>query len=151
MAAPVSPPPNVLLLITDQQRYPCHWPEDPGWLRDLMPNDRRLADTGLSFPEGVLQHVDVLAQPRDAADRSIPRPARRDPHPHAGRPAAGSAEPAGGGGDAGRHPAAAGAPRRRALRQFGRGLLQLGPKSGDEPELRPDTPNLAQMLRGGRL
>ncbi len=41
-----------------------------------------------------------------------------------------------------------GAPRRRALRQFGRGLLQLGPRSGNEPELRPETPNLAQRLRG---
>ncbi len=41
-----------------------------------------------------------------------------------------------------------GAPRQRALRQFGRGLLQLGPKSGNEPELRPETPNLAQLLRG---
>ena len=25
-------PPNVLLVITDQQRQPRHWPEDPGWL-----------------------------------------------------------------------------------------------------------------------
>ena len=35
--------PNVLLLITDQQRHPCHWPDDPGWLRELTPNDHRLA------------------------------------------------------------------------------------------------------------
>ena len=26
-------PPNLLLLITDQQRQPRHWPDDPGWLR----------------------------------------------------------------------------------------------------------------------
>jgi len=39
------------------------------------------------------------------------------------------------------------APRARALRGFGRGLLQLGPKSGNEPELRPETPSLAHMLR----
>ena len=39
------------------------------------------------------------------------------------------------------------APRARALRGFGRGLLQLGPKSGNEPELRPETPSLAHVLR----
>jgi len=42
-------PPNVLLLITDQQRYPRHWPEEPGWLGELMPNDAELARTGLTF------------------------------------------------------------------------------------------------------
>jgi choline-sulfatase len=40
-----------------------------------------------------------------------------------------------------------GAPRARALRGFGRGLVQAGPKSGNEPELRPDTQNLAHVLR----
>lgn len=39
------------------------------------------------------------------------------------------------------------APRARALHGFGRGLLQLGPKSGNEPELRPQTPSLAHVLR----
>jgi choline-sulfatase len=39
------------------------------------------------------------------------------------------------------------APRRRALRNFGRGLVQAGPKSGGEPELRPDTQSLAHLLR----
>jgi len=42
-------PPNLLLLITDQQRYPCHWPEISGWLRDLTPNQHELAETGLTF------------------------------------------------------------------------------------------------------
>ena len=41
--------PNLLLLITDQQRYPQHWPDEPGWMRELMPNDAELARTGLSF------------------------------------------------------------------------------------------------------
>ncbi len=41
-------PPNLLLLITDQQRRPQHWPEDPVWLRELMPNEAELARTGLS-------------------------------------------------------------------------------------------------------
>ena len=42
-------PPNVLLLVTDQQRRPRHWPEDPEWLARLMPNEAELARTGLSF------------------------------------------------------------------------------------------------------
>ena len=46
------PPPNILLLITDQQRYPCHWPDEPGWLRELTPNDHELASTGLTFRNG---------------------------------------------------------------------------------------------------
>jgi choline-sulfatase len=39
------------------------------------------------------------------------------------------------------------APRRRALHGFGRGLVQAGPRSGGEPELRPDTQSLAHLLR----
>src|ERR671934_1375662 len=42
-------PPNLLLVITDQQRYPRHWPQDPAWLRELMPNEAELARTGLTF------------------------------------------------------------------------------------------------------
>lgn len=42
----VARPPNILLLITDQQRYPCHWPDEPGWRRELTPSDHELADTG---------------------------------------------------------------------------------------------------------
>ena len=40
-----------MLLITDQQRYPQHWPDEPGWMRELMPNDAELARTGLSFTQ----------------------------------------------------------------------------------------------------
>ena len=39
------------------------------------------------------------------------------------------------------------APRRRALRNFARGLVQAGPRSGNEPELRPETQSLAHLLR----
>ena len=48
-AAEQTRPPNIVLLITDQQRATRHWPEDPGWLRELMPNEAELARTGLSF------------------------------------------------------------------------------------------------------
>lgn len=44
-------PPNLLLIITDQQRYPMHWPEDREWLDQLMPADAELARTGLTFEE----------------------------------------------------------------------------------------------------
>lgn len=40
-----------------------------------------------------------------------------------------------------------GAPRDRVVKQFLRGLLQLGPKSGHEPVLPPGIPNLARWLR----
>jgi arylsulfatase A-like enzyme len=46
---PLSSRPNLLLLITDQQRQPQHWPDDPAWMRELMPNDTELARTGLTF------------------------------------------------------------------------------------------------------
>lgn len=44
-------PPNLMLIITDQQRYPMHWPEDQGWLDRLMPADAELARTGVTFEE----------------------------------------------------------------------------------------------------
>ena len=39
--------PNLLILITDQERYPQHWP--PGWADQYLPNRRRLANHGLTF------------------------------------------------------------------------------------------------------
>ena len=45
----MSRPPNLLLLITDQQRAPMHWPEEPGWLDALTPTDAELRRTGVSF------------------------------------------------------------------------------------------------------
>ena len=39
------------------------------------------------------------------------------------------------------------APRGRVLKQFARGALRLGPSAGGEPELSPDTPSLASLLR----
>ena len=45
------PPPNLLLILTDQQRFPMHWPEDPAWLQKLTPGDTEIARTGLSFSE----------------------------------------------------------------------------------------------------
>ena len=46
----------------------------PGWLEELMPNDAELARTGMTLHQGVLQHGDVLAEPRDALHRHATRP-----------------------------------------------------------------------------
>ena len=53
----------------------------------------------------------MLAEPRDAPDRAVPGPARRHADPHAGRPAAGPAQPARRRRRRWRHPARARAPR----------------------------------------
>ncbi|WP_305094577.1 sulfatase-like hydrolase/transferase [Prescottella sp. R16] len=39
--------PNIVVLITDQERLPMFWPQ--GWAEQNLPNRTRLADTGLSF------------------------------------------------------------------------------------------------------
>lgn len=42
-------PPNLLLIITDQQRAPMHWPTEEGWVERLLPADAELRRTGVSF------------------------------------------------------------------------------------------------------
>lgn len=39
--------PNIVVVITDQERPPMFWPQ--GWAEQNLPNRRRLADSGLSF------------------------------------------------------------------------------------------------------
>src|SRR5699024_4243417 len=39
--------PNIVLIVTDQERRPMHWPQ--GWAAANLPNRQRLADSGLSF------------------------------------------------------------------------------------------------------
>ncbi len=140
-------PPNLLLLITDQQRRPRHWPEDPGWLRELMPNQAELERTGLTFNNGFCNTS--MCSPSRATLLTGLYPARHGVNLTL---TSGDLEP-----DRRNAPAVVsdlarlmlrpGAPRGRALRQFLDGALGLGPKGGGEPELRPDTPNLGQMLR----
>ena len=50
-AAEAKRPPNLLLILTDQQRQPRHWPEDPEWLEELVPTDVELSRTGVTFTE----------------------------------------------------------------------------------------------------
>jgi choline-sulfatase len=140
-------PPNLLLLITDQQRQPRHWPDDPGWLAELMPNEAELARTGLTFRNGFCNTS--MCSPSRATLFTGLYPARHGvtltltaadlkPDPRNG-PAVVA--------DLARLMLRRGAPRGRALRQFVSGALGLGPKGGGEPELKSSTPNLAQVLR----
>lgn len=39
--------PNIILIITDQERHPRHWPAD--WVANNLPAHQRLAQNGLSF------------------------------------------------------------------------------------------------------
>ena len=39
--------PNLVVLVTDQERYPQHWPA--GWVEEHLPNRGRLAQHGLTF------------------------------------------------------------------------------------------------------
>lgn len=41
--------PNLVILITDQERFPQHWPK--GWADANLPNRKRLADHGLTFTQ----------------------------------------------------------------------------------------------------
>ena len=141
------PPPNILLLITDQQRQPRHWPDDPGWLRELTPNDHALAATGLTFDNAFCNTA--MCSPSRATLLTGTYPAQHGvtlthttadlrPDPRNAPAVVGTMLGLLG---------SRGAARGRILSQFTRGLLQLGPKSGDEPELRPETMSLARLLR----
>src|SRR5688500_4111304 len=39
--------PNIIIIMTDQERYPRHWPA--GWADANLPNRKRIADKGLAF------------------------------------------------------------------------------------------------------
>ena len=140
-------PPNLLLLVTDQQRAPMHWPDEPGWLDALAPNDAELRRTGLTFERA--HTATCMCSPSRATFLSGTYPSRHgvtltltgealwpDPRnvPGVLRTAAGIA----GSGEA---------PRDVLGRAFLRGLLRAGPRSGHEAVLRRDTPTIATLLR----
>jgi arylsulfatase A-like enzyme len=144
---PTDRPPNLLLLITDQQRAPMHWPDEPGFVDALMPADAELRRTGVSFEQACV--ATCMCSPSRASFFTGTFPSRHgvpltltlgdlwpDPAnlPDVIRTAAGLM-------------ASGEAPRDRLTRAFVRSLFRLGPKSGREPELAPAVPTIARMLR----
>jgi arylsulfatase A-like enzyme len=139
--------PNLLLIITDQQRAAMHWPDEPGWLRELTPSDHELASTGLTFKNATCSSC--MCSPSRATLFTGLYPTQHGvtlTHTEAG------ARP-----DPRNAPAALGTfvdnirsgsvPRVKTARAFARGALRLGTESGDhEPQLDPKTPNLARLL-----
>jgi choline-sulfatase len=140
-------PPNLLLLVTDQQRAPVHWPTARGWLDALTPTDAELRRTGVSFERAFI--ATCMCSPSRASFLTGTFPSRHgvtltltygdlwpDPAtlPDVLR-------------TAGRLLAGGDAPRARLLGTFARSTLRLGPKSGREPELPAAVPTIARMLR----
>ncbi|MGA2452612.1 MAG: sulfatase-like hydrolase/transferase [Solirubrobacteraceae bacterium] len=143
----IARPPNLILLITDQQRQPQHWPEDPAWLERLAPNDAELRRTGMTFTHAFT--ATAMCSPSRASFLTGKRPSRhgvtltltegdlwpdRKNAPAALRAAARMAR-------------SGEIPRGRLARSFVRNALRLGPKSGNEPELPPGIATLATLLR----
>ena len=143
----------MLLLITDQQRRARHWPTDPGWLGELMPNERELARTGLTFNHGFCNTAmcspsrATLMSGRYPAEHGVKltltaadlRPDRRN------APAVAATM----GRILRRHEA----PPTRVLKQFFKGALGLGLSTGHETELPTSIPTLGELLgaRGYRV
>ncbi|HEX8053790.1 MAG TPA: sulfatase-like hydrolase/transferase [Thermoleophilaceae bacterium] len=140
---------NLLLIVTDQQRAAMHWPDEPGWLRELTPTDHELARTGLTFADAICsscmcspsratlftglyptQHRVTLTL-TEAGARPDPRNAPAVFGTFAKSIRSGSV------------------PRGKTARAFARGALRIGANSGEaEPTLDPATPNLARLLAG---
>ena len=140
-------PPNLILLITDQQRAPQHWPQDPAWLDSLMPNDAELRRTGMTFSRAFIATamcspsrtslLTGLYPSRHGVPLTMTKgdlfPDRRNT-PDVLRTVAKLA-------------VSGEVPRGRLATAFGRGLFRLGPKSGNEPELQPGVGTLGTLLR----
>lgn len=140
-------PPNLVLLITDQQRQPQHWPQEEGWLERLMPNDAELRRTGMTFTQAFT--ATAMCSPSRASMLTGKRPSRHgvtltltegDLWPDR-RNARAAMRQLAGLGRSGQVPAG------RLARSFARNALRLPPRSGDEPELPPGIDTLATLLR----
>ena len=137
----------MLLLITDQQRRPMHWPDEPGWVDALMPNCAELARTGLTFNRGFCNTAmcspsrSTLFTGRYPAEHGVEltlTAADLKPDPRNLPGVVGEMKNV-----LGRREA----PARRVLTQFARGLFDIGASRGGETELPTDIPNLPRLLQ----
>lgn len=140
-------PPNLLILITDQQRQPCHWPDEPGWVRELMPNQAELERTGLTFTNAYCNSA--MCSPSRATLLTGRYPAEHGveltltaadlvPEPRHTPSVIRTSAAILRNGEA---------PAKRVLSGFMRGALGIDRSTGGETELPTDVPNIATLLR----
>jgi choline-sulfatase len=139
--------PNLVLLVTDQQRAPQHWPQDPAWLDALMPNDAELRRTGMSFERAFIPSA--MCSPCRASLLTGTYPSRHGvtltmthgdlfPDRRNARDALRTAARLAMSGEVARG---------RVAREVARGVLRLGPRSGNEPGLPAGVATLGTRLR----
>lgn len=140
-------PPNIILLITDQQRTPQHWPQDAAWLDALMPAEAELRRTALTFDRAYC--ATAMCSPSRASLLTGRWPSE---HGVTLTLTHGGAMP-----DPSNHPAAlrqlatylvrGPIPRLKLARTFFDSMRRTPDPSEDEQELDPATPNIASVLR----
>lgn len=139
--------PNLLLIITDQQRAPMHWPDEPGWLDALTPADAELRRTGMNFTNACT--ATAMCSPSRASFLTGTYPSRHGVtltlteggvHPDPRNFGATLRE-------ATALAVSGEAPRGTVARSLLRGALRLGPKAGGEPELPAGIATIGSRLR----